>query len=311
MEQQAAAAGKTVEAFRADAQKGYPLGRIATPEDIADLVCFLGGTATTECTSNPTAGTSTGVAAGQATFAMSGTTDGSSAANTHVVESYVAAGVAQTREPSTATGYFLDEYVGGTKTATRNVAVNFAGTHHDSTDPGILAGGDVGIGVFAFAYPSDLGTDLAVTRVVLRKDTIVLYDRSGQANAPTLGSVTATSGGIPGNFTNTNNQSESAPAISPDGQWIAYASRPSEARGSSSHRSTDIVPPCRCQPVRTRESRSPATGAVTTRSGHRGLMELVFNRSRTTPFVTSILGSHPTARGSPSCAAPLAVKRST
>jgi 3-oxoacyl-[acyl-carrier protein] reductase len=41
MEQQAAAAGKTVEAFRADAQKSYPLGRIATPDDIADLVCFL------------------------------------------------------------------------------------------------------------------------------------------------------------------------------------------------------------------------------------------------------------------------------
>jgi NAD(P)-dependent dehydrogenase (short-subunit alcohol dehydrogenase family) len=41
MEQQAAAAGKSVEAFRADAQRGYPLGRIATPEDIADLVCFL------------------------------------------------------------------------------------------------------------------------------------------------------------------------------------------------------------------------------------------------------------------------------
>lgn len=41
MEQQAAAAGKSVEAFRADAQKGYPLGRIATPDDIADLVCFL------------------------------------------------------------------------------------------------------------------------------------------------------------------------------------------------------------------------------------------------------------------------------
>jgi NAD(P)-dependent dehydrogenase (short-subunit alcohol dehydrogenase family) len=37
----AAAAGKTVEAFRADAEKTYPLGRIATPEDIADLVCFL------------------------------------------------------------------------------------------------------------------------------------------------------------------------------------------------------------------------------------------------------------------------------
>jgi NAD(P)-dependent dehydrogenase (short-subunit alcohol dehydrogenase family) len=41
MAQQAAAAGKTVEAFRADAEKTYPLGRIATPDDIADLVCFL------------------------------------------------------------------------------------------------------------------------------------------------------------------------------------------------------------------------------------------------------------------------------
>jgi 3-oxoacyl-[acyl-carrier protein] reductase/bacilysin biosynthesis oxidoreductase BacG len=41
MAQQAAAAGKTVEAFRADAEKTYPLGRIATPEDIGDLVCFL------------------------------------------------------------------------------------------------------------------------------------------------------------------------------------------------------------------------------------------------------------------------------
>ena len=41
MSQQASAAGKTVEAFRAEVEKTYPLGRIATSEDIADLVAFL------------------------------------------------------------------------------------------------------------------------------------------------------------------------------------------------------------------------------------------------------------------------------
>jgi len=39
--QQASAAGKTVEALRAEAMSGYPLKRIATPEDISDAVCFL------------------------------------------------------------------------------------------------------------------------------------------------------------------------------------------------------------------------------------------------------------------------------
>jgi 3-oxoacyl-[acyl-carrier protein] reductase len=41
MEQQAKAAGKTVAEMRAAAQAPYKLGRIATPEDIADVVCFL------------------------------------------------------------------------------------------------------------------------------------------------------------------------------------------------------------------------------------------------------------------------------
>jgi NAD(P)-dependent dehydrogenase (short-subunit alcohol dehydrogenase family) len=41
MEQQAKAAGKTVDEVRAAAQAPYKLGRIATPEDIADVVCFL------------------------------------------------------------------------------------------------------------------------------------------------------------------------------------------------------------------------------------------------------------------------------
>jgi 3-oxoacyl-[acyl-carrier protein] reductase len=41
MAQQAAAAGKTVEAYRAEVEGAYPLKRIARPEDVGDLVCFL------------------------------------------------------------------------------------------------------------------------------------------------------------------------------------------------------------------------------------------------------------------------------
>ncbi len=39
--QQAAAAGRTIDEQRAEQEGAYPLGRIATPQDIADLVCFL------------------------------------------------------------------------------------------------------------------------------------------------------------------------------------------------------------------------------------------------------------------------------
>ncbi len=41
IEQQAKASGKTVAEMHAAAQAPYKLGRIATPEDIADVVCFL------------------------------------------------------------------------------------------------------------------------------------------------------------------------------------------------------------------------------------------------------------------------------
>jgi 3-oxoacyl-[acyl-carrier protein] reductase len=41
MAQQAKAVGKTTEAYQAEQEGKYPLGRIATPEDVADLVTFL------------------------------------------------------------------------------------------------------------------------------------------------------------------------------------------------------------------------------------------------------------------------------
>jgi 3-oxoacyl-[acyl-carrier protein] reductase len=42
--QQAVAAGKDLEAFRRETSASFPLGRIALPEEVADLVCFLAST---------------------------------------------------------------------------------------------------------------------------------------------------------------------------------------------------------------------------------------------------------------------------
>jgi len=39
--QQAAAAGKDIDAFTREQNAGFPLGRIALPEEVADVVCFL------------------------------------------------------------------------------------------------------------------------------------------------------------------------------------------------------------------------------------------------------------------------------
>ena len=39
--QQATAAGKDLETFEKEQSRNFPLGRIALPEEVADLVCFL------------------------------------------------------------------------------------------------------------------------------------------------------------------------------------------------------------------------------------------------------------------------------
>ena len=41
IQQQAKASGKSADAVRAEALAPYKLGRMASPEDVADLVCFL------------------------------------------------------------------------------------------------------------------------------------------------------------------------------------------------------------------------------------------------------------------------------
>ena len=116
--------------MRLDTAKPWNNATVLTGvQDYADLVCFLGGAPTAECTANTVAGTSTGVAAGDQTFVLSGTTNGTSS-GTSVVESYVAAGVAQTREPADSE-YILDQYVGAALERSQKVNVSFGGSHHD------------------------------------------------------------------------------------------------------------------------------------------------------------------------------------
>ena len=74
---------------------------ILEKEDYAYLLCVLGGTTNTECTTPAVAGSATGVAALSTAFAVTGHTDGT-LDGTEAQESFVAAGASRDAVPSQA-----------------------------------------------------------------------------------------------------------------------------------------------------------------------------------------------------------------
>ncbi len=193
--------------------------------DYEFLTCRLGGRPNADCLTTGTVGTVSGVGAGP-TFLMSGTTD-NTAAGTHIVESYGGPPAAFTTPPATSR-YTLQFLRGTTVTTQTKVAVVFGESEHigqqapDHTSP---------IGLISLAVPFPLDADRNNIRLVYQPPTgnpVVLFG-STQNGQPTLEqlSVDSSSGGDGDafvNYTNTAAFDERDPALSPDGQWIAWIS---------------------------------------------------------------------------------------
>lgn len=180
-------------------------------DDYADIVCKLGGPATSTCTAVGTVGT----AGADPTFVISGTTDGTPG-GTSVVESYFSTNVPRT--PTVAASDYKLVFLNGTKTvAQANVGVSFGESLHDQTGP--KEGGTVQRGLFSAAVPFNTNAN----RIELRNGTTVLYARTrGIQPSVTSTTVSGAAGQQALNYTQNSSRDDVAPAVSPNGGWIAW-----------------------------------------------------------------------------------------
>jgi CSLREA domain-containing protein len=198
--------------------------------DWAYLICRLGGATSTECPAPAVpVGSGAGVAAGPR-FVISGVTDGT-VAGTKVLESFFSANMLPTPQ-STASQYRLVF-----RNATGGILSNFgvpvqvedsAHSHDDSGD-------EVGTALTLFSGAFDFpGTP---NRIELWKGTpgsgLLLYARD-RTLPPSITDVSVTPAGDgPANYTDDSLNTDFAPALSANGQWIAWAAYPSEGSGNT------------------------------------------------------------------------------
>src|SRR5215211_919321 len=221
------------------------------PADFAYSLCVLGGTTPSpfnnECsTGADSPGTLMGVQAGPGVVA-SGTTDGTPG-GTKVLWSQAVPGNTQLTAGDPISRF---RYVRRRSTTDPNVLTNigfpvsFTGDAHGSS-----AGDDYTstVGQFGFALPDAIpapGNDLARIEIWKLNDGVsatadpttsnatLLYRRDQQTSPPQLGdSITVTSGGAPENFTNDDTRDDTHPALSRDGQWLAWTQGPQGSTGT-------------------------------------------------------------------------------
>ncbi len=182
--------------------------------DWAYLICKLGGATNAECpTQSVPVGSGAGVAAGPR-FVISGVTDGT-AAGTNVLESFFSADMLPTAEDP-ASPYRLVYLLGNTVLRDIGVPTTDEDSAHDHEGD---AHEDPGLSLFSAAFDFSEGAD----RIELRSGSVVLYARD-RNEVPSLDSLTVV-GGADGaqNYTNNPSLEDIEPAISADGQWVAWA----------------------------------------------------------------------------------------
>jgi streptogramin lyase len=204
--------------------------------DYQCILFFLGGAAPAgiDCGTGAPVGSANGVGTNP-TFVMSGTTKGTMA-DTSVVDSYFAAGVARTT-PEPASRYRLLMKQGGTVMQDFGVPVSFANDDHDGSPlPGTPGGTtNTPVGLFSVAYPFDTAFDTiefwngepASGGVLLysrnRQPTPIIKSTSSAPCAPTIATFP------------TPSSNSSAPKITtgPDGNmWFAEGQADSIGRST-------------------------------------------------------------------------------
>jgi hypothetical protein len=204
------------------------------PADYAYDLCALGGTTTSSCTS--AVGTTLGVAAGPS-FVVSGTVHTSPILSADIVQSGFATSPETLRtdaDPNSLYRYVRRDSVTGHVETNLGFIVSFVNTLHgqgasENDDPITTDG------LFSFALPDALPPpDSDLAEVQLWKvssldhdpgaaiDDTLLYDKTQQPVAPQDLGFNTLSAGQPDKYTDTAGMDEVHPALSDDGNWIAW-----------------------------------------------------------------------------------------
>ncbi len=188
--------------------------------DWAYLICKLGGAATSDCAAPAIpVGSGAGVAAGPR-FVISGVTDGT-AGGTDVLESFFSADMLPTA-PDPASPYRLVYRDGTTILTDLGVPTTDEDSAHDHDDHGDPHH-EAGIHLFSASFEFDTGADRIELWNGAPGSGQLLYARD-RTGVPVLEQVTVIGGGEGAqNFTDDTVLQDIQPAISADGQWVAWA----------------------------------------------------------------------------------------
>ncbi len=188
--------------------------------DWAYLICKFGGATTSDCTA-PTVpvGSDVGVGA-EPRFVISGVTDGT-AAGTDVLESFFSADILPTPDdPASVYRLVYLDALGG-EIADIGMPTTDEDSSHDHDHDEGDAHEEPGISLFSGAFEFRTEAERIELRNGLTDEVLYARDRTG---VPVLNEVTVTGGsGEAENYTNDFYLHDTEPALSADGQWIAWA----------------------------------------------------------------------------------------
>ncbi len=183
-------------------------------DDYAFLLCRLGGGTTADCPTTGNVGSVVGVGA-DPSFVISGVTDGTGEDGTNILESYFAMAVARTTL-NAGSPYRLVQLNGGDVLRNDGIPVSFTESHHDHEE------GDDGVGHTASALiAASVPFNTAATRIELRKDSTLLYARN-RNEPPVVLNTSVLPGGLVSNFTESDGPDDTQPALTTDGEWLAW-----------------------------------------------------------------------------------------